>query len=196
MATTSTRKHNEFMTYVLRYQQFTLDDWTVYSIWVGMMLTLLGIMSSFFLVGWWNGVQYPAYVWNLPIGNAIFALAIAIDTIGHRTIYKEELAKAEALVHHITIFCGITSCVLLSMAYTYPEFLRIPAITMIILSIFYSMIDEGMHWKRYFELKSDRVEMWAHCGIFVGHFIMIGAWWYWFESGYPGVAETLAVLGL
>ena len=39
-------------------------------------------------------------------GAAIFTLAIAVDTIGHRTIYKEALRGGEALVHHIIIVRG------------------------------------------------------------------------------------------
>ena len=109
--------------------------------------------------------------------------------------YKEqqaELAKAEALVHHITIFAGITSVLLLCLAYTWPSFLRIPALVFVALSIFYSVIDEGLHWHRYMTRHSDRVEMWSHFFIFVGHLIMIIAWWVWFDQGYPGVESSLA----
>ena len=112
------------------------------------------------------------------------------DTIGN----KEVLKKGEQLVHHITIFAGITSCIVLCLAYTWPVFFRIPAISLVALSIFYSMIDEALHWHRYLNLHSDRVEMWSHFFIFVGHIIMMAAWVYWFEMGYPGVEETLAYL--
>ena len=47
----------------------------------------------------------------------MFAVSIAIDTIGHRTIYKEVLRGGEQLVHHITILCGVASVVLLVLAY-------------------------------------------------------------------------------
>ena len=43
---------------------------------------------------------------------------------------------------------------------------------------------------------SDRVEMWSHFFIFVGHLIMVVAWSQWFLDGYPGVAETVATLNL
>ena len=62
---------------------------------------------------------------------------------------------------------------------------------MIILSIFYSVVDEVLHWRRYLDGLSDRVEMWSHFFIFVGHMIMIFSWWQWFEDGYPGVKETV-----
>ena len=54
----------------------------------------------------------------------MFTIAIAIDTIGHRTIYKEVLRGGEQLVHHITIVCGVASCVLLVLAYTLPRAAR------------------------------------------------------------------------
>ncbi len=47
-----------------------------------------------------------------------------------------------------------------------------------------------------FDFIADRVEMWSHVGILVGHgTMMLGAWsWCW--QGYPGVAETLPHLWL
>jgi hypothetical protein len=41
---------------------------------------------------------------------------------------------------------------------------------------------------------SDRVEMWSHVGIFIGHGTMMIGWWSWFFQGYPGVAETVRLL--
>lgn len=180
--------------YASRVKQFESKDWLAYFLWVGLMSGLLFATAGFTLLGAYQGVEFPAYVWNVPIGTAIFVGAIAFDTIGHRTIYKEELLKGEALVHHVTIFAGISSCLLLCLAYHWPIFLRWPAIVMIVLSIFYSMIDEALHWRRYLHGHSDRVEMWSHFFIFVGHLIMILSWWQWFSEGYPGVAETLVWL--
>jgi hypothetical protein len=180
--------------YASRVGQFSRKDWWVYFAWVGLMMGLLFCTAGFTLLGWMNGVEFPSYVWNVPIGTAIFVGAIAFDTIGHRTVYKEELQKGEALVHHITIFAGITSCILLCLAYHWSEFMRIPAFTFVALSIFYSMIDEALHWHRYLRKHSDRVEMWSHFFIFVGHLIMILSWWHWYDQGYPGVAATLAAL--
>ncbi len=198
MSQTQTAAPNTFLQdtwiYASRMRLFSRTDWHVYIAWVGLMLGLLFCTAGFTLLGYLNGVVFPSYVWNVPIGTAIFVGAIAFDTIGHRTVYAAELKKGEALVHHITIFAGITSCILLCLAYHWPVFMRVPALTFVALSIFYSMIDEGLHWKRYFDLQSDRVEMWSHFFIFVGHLIMILSWWHWFDEGYPGVTETLAFL--
>lgn len=180
--------------YIGRIREFDKTDWMTYIAWIGLMTGLLFATAGFVLTGYFGGVSFPTYVWNVPIGTFIFVGAIAFDTIGHRTIYKEELKKGEALVHHITIFAGVTSCLLLSLAYTFPVFLKIPTLVMIILSVFYSVVDEALHWRRYLNGYSDRVEMWSHFFIFTGHLLMIMAWWQWFQEGYPGVSETLAVL--
>lgn len=180
--------------YASRVREFSPTDWGVYAAWVGMMYGLFAVVALFLWAGHRAGVEYPAFVWNIPVGIFIFSTAIAFDTIGHRTIYKEYLRKAEALVHHITIFAGITSVVVLCLAYSFPVFLRIPALVLVGLSILYSVIDEGLHWHRYMTQNSDRVEMWSHFFIFVGHLIMVLAWWEWYASGYPGVPATLDAL--
>ena len=125
--------------------------------------------------------------------NAVL-VAISFDTIGHRTVYKKALEKGERLIHHVTIFLGISSNILICLAYNYPVFLKIPVLVLIALSILYSVFDEAMHWFRYHNVESDRVEMWSHVFIMVGHNIMILTWWYWYSSGYPGVKETLEFL--
>ncbi len=180
--------------YAKQIKEFKKEDWLVYLVWVGLMSGLVFCTAGFVLAGHFHGVVYPAYVWNLPIGTFVFVFAISFDTIGHRTTYKAILQKGEALVHHITIFAGITSCLLLCMAYHYPDFLRIPALSMIALSIFYSVIDEALHWHRYLNMHSDRIEMWSHFFIFLGHTIFIISWYHWFTEGYPGVKETVSVL--
>ncbi len=185
----------EIGVYAGRVNQFDREDWVVYTAWVGLMMGLFFSVAFFLFTGYRAGVDYPVYVWNIPIGTFIFSAAISFDTIGHRTVYKEYLAKVEALVHHITIFAGITSVVLLCLAYHWPEFLRIPALVFVALSIVYSLIDEALHWHRYMTANSDRVEMTSHFFIFVGHLIMILAWWQWFSEGYPGVRETVTALG-
>ncbi len=189
----STSFVRETWIYASRVKEFNLKDWIVYIIWVGMMYGLFAVVTTFIAVGHFNGVQFPAYVYNIPLGIFIFSTAIAFDTIGHRTIYKEFLQKAEALVHHITIFAGITSVLVLCLAYHFPVFLRIPALVLVALSIVYSLIDEALHWYRYLAQHSDRVEMWSHFFIFVGHLIMILAWWQWYSEGYLGVSDTLAL---
>lgn len=182
----------EVITYAGHIREFSQKDWLIYIVWVGLMFGLFLSVSGFIGVGYAHGVHFPPYVWNVPIGIAIFVLSISFDTIGHQTTYKEELLKGERLVHHVTIFAGIASVLLLCLAYHNREFFMIPAFVFIALSVFYSIVDEAFHWRRYVQMYSDRVEMWAHFGIFVGHNIMVAAWVYWFLQGYPGVAETLA----
>lgn len=191
-APTSTSFLRETWIYASRVKQFSNVDWLVYVVWVGLMYGLFFAVSGFLYLGYSKGVEYPAYVWNIPVGVFIFSTAIAFDTIGHRTVYKEFLQKAEALVHHITIFAGITSILVLCMAYHFPVFLKIPALVLVGLSIFYSIVDEGLHWHRYMTRNSDRVEMWSHFFIFLGHIIMVLAWWQWYAEGYLGVKETVA----
>jgi hypothetical protein len=185
----------ELRIYVGRVRDFTRLDWILYVAWVGLMLGLVLVTSGFLLVGHGVGVAFPAEAWLLPLGAGLFTLSIAIDTVGHRTIYKQEIQGAEGLVHAITIFCGIGSCVLLSAAYGHPRALWIPALVLSGLSFIYSLIDEAFHWRRYVRQYSDRVEMCSHVGILIGHAVMIVGWWSWFFQGYPGVQQTLRALG-
>lgn len=182
---------NEFVDYTAQIRTFNRDDWRYYARWVGLMLGLLFSVTAFLAFGASHSVRFPPYVWNIPIGIFIFVAAIALDTIGHRTRYKARLEEGEGFVHEITIFLGVASVVALCLAYSHRQFWRIPALVLIAMSIFYSVIDEWMHWKRYVAGQSDRVEMWSHVFIFIGHILMSLAWWHWFERGYPGVRETL-----
>lgn len=179
--------------YVGRVREFERTDWLVYTGWVGLMLGLVASTGGFLLFGRAHGVTFPPEAWLVPIGAAIFSAAIAFDTIGHRTVYKQALARGEALVHHITIFCGIAAVVLLVLAYGNRAAV-IPAAVFTGLSFFYSAIDEALHWRRYLTEQSDRVEMWSHVFIFVGHGIMMAAWWWFYAQGYPGVAATLEAM--
>ncbi len=181
----------EISVYAGRVNQFSRRDWLIYTLWIGLMLGLFSSVLGFLFVGRSHGVVYPVYVWNIPIGIFIFVASIAFDTIGHLTIYREELKKGESLVHGITIFCGITSVVTLVGAYQNRELWMLSA-CLTVLCFVYSLIDEGLHWVRYLQQKSDRVEMWSHFGILLGHSLMMLGWWYWFAKGYPGVAETLS----
>jgi hypothetical protein len=138
---------------------------------------------------------FPEEAWLVPLGSLLFTISIAVDTVGHRTIYKHEIAAAEGLVHGITIFCGIGSCVLLTAAFHHPRSLWIPALVLTVLSLIYSLVDEVFHWRRYVRHYSDRVEMCSHVGILVGHAVMMVGWWSWFFQGYPGVQQTLLRLG-
>lgn len=186
---------HELKVYVGRIREFDRTDWMVYLVWVGMMVGLVASTGLFVHAGQSAGVAWPAEAFLVPVGAAIFTIAIAIDTIGHRTIYKEVLRGGEQLVHHITIVCGVGSCLLLVLAYTY-EVCAVPALVLTILSFVYSLVDEAFHWRRYIRSKADRVEMWSHVAIFVGHGIMMLGWWRCYQLGYPGVRATLAALGV
>jgi hypothetical protein len=179
--------------YVGRVSEFTRTDWIVYLLWVGTMLGLVFSTGGFLLFGHLHGARFPVESWLVPVGAAIFAIAISIDTIGHRTIYKEALRGGEALVHQITILCGVASCVLLILAYANRAAV-IPAMVFTGLSFIYSLVDEVFHWRRYTSSKADPVEMWSHVGIFIGHGIMMIGWWWSWALGYPGVHDTLAAL--
>ncbi len=186
----------EFVTYVGQFREFTRADWSYYIRWIGLMLGLLASTTGFLLFGLSHNVDFLGYVWNVPVGIAVFVAAIGVDTIGHRTRYRERLEQGEGFVHSITIFLGISSVIALCLGYSHPDAFRAPALVLIGLSIFYSGVDEWMHWKRYTSGESDRVEMWSHVFILIGHITMSLAWWRWFTDGYPGVRETLIHLRL
>ena len=181
--------------YVGRVREFTRRDWIVYVAWVGLIFGLFAATGGFLVVGRLHGVAFPEEAWLVPVGAGMFTIAIAIDTIGHRTVYRQALAGGEALVHQITSSMGIGSCVLLCAAYPQRTGFAVPALVLTILSIVYSLVDEVFHWRRYVKHQTDRVEMWSHVLIFVGHLTMMAAWWRCYQLGYPGVAETLAALG-
>ena len=185
----------ELRTYFGRFRLFTRRDWFVYLAWVGLISGLCVASSLFLAIGRVGGAPLPSESYWIPIGAGIFALAIAVDTIGHRTVYKEILRGGEGLVHHIIIVCGIASCMLLCAAYPVPSALALPALILTILSFAYSFVDEAMHWRRYLTARSDVVEMWSHVFILIGHGLMMLGWWRWYYGGYQGVAETLAALG-
>lgn len=186
---------SEVGVYVGRVRQFERVDWAVYVSWVGLMFGLVLATGGFLLAGRAAGVVFPGVAWWVPVGAFIFAVSIAIDTVGHRTIYKQEIKAAEGLVHGITILCGIGSCVLLCVAYERPA-AWIPALVLTVLSFVYSLVDEAFHWRRYVRRHSDRVEMWSHVGILVGHGTMMLGWWVWYFQGYTGVPQTVTALGL
>ena len=183
---------SEVVVYVARVREFRRDDVFVYVAWIGLMFGLCATTAGFLTLGWLHGVNYPAEAWFIPVGAVMFTTSIAIDTIGHRTIYKQAIAKAEGLVHGITIACGVSSVMLLCAAYE-QRGLWVPALVLTILSVVYSLVDEGFHWQRYATDRADRVEMWSHVGIFLGHGIMMLGWWSWFAGGYMGVAETVNI---
>lgn len=189
------RRRSALAIYVGRIREFDRTDWLVYLTWVGMMVGLVVATAGFLLSGRAAGVTWPAEAWFVPLGALVFAISIAIDTIGHRTIYKEVLRGGEQLVHHITILCGVASVILLVLAYDHPG-LAIPAMVFTVMSFVYSLVDEVFHWRRYTSHRADPVEMWSHVGIFIGHGTMMLGWWLCYHAGYPGVRETLTALGL
>jgi hypothetical protein len=186
----------ELRTYFGRFRQFGAADWAIYAAWVGLMLGLTATSGGFVWAGSRAGAPLPPAATLVPLGAALFTVAIAIDTIGHRTIYKAALRGGEALVHHVIIATGIGSCLLLVAAYPHHQALALPAAVLTALSFVYSLVDEAMHWRRYLAGRSDVVEMWSHVGILIGHGTMMAGWWCWYWTGYAGVPETLAVLGL
>lgn len=186
----------ELRVYFGRFRQFEPVDWAVYVAWVGLMVGLVVASSGFLWVGRHAGAVFPTEAYLVPAGAVVFTLAIAVDTIGHRTVYKAYLRGGEALVHHIIIGAGIGSCVLLCAAYPEKPGFAIPALVLTVLSFIYSFIDEAMHWRRYLSQRSDVVEMWSHVFILIGHGTMMVGWWRWYQLGYPGVATTLRALGI
>jgi len=186
---------NALAIYVGRIREFRRNDWIIYLVWVGMIMGLVVATSAFLAIGRAHGVRWPAAAWFVPIGGLVFAISIAIDTIGHRTIYKDVLRGGEQLVHHITIVCGVASVVLLVLAYDHSG-LAIPALVFTVMSFVYSLVDEAFHWRRYTSHRADPVEMWSHLGIFIGHGTMMLAWWVFYQLGYPGVEQTLATWGV
>lgn len=185
---------NALAIYVGRFREFNRADWIVYVAWVGVMLGLCAATGGFVWVGRRAGAPLPPEAYLVPVGAAVFTVAISLDTIGHRTVYKEALRGGEALVHHVIIALGVSSCVLLCAAYGHGSMFGVPALVLTALSFVYSLVDEAMHWRRYLSARSDVVEMWSHVFIFIGHATMMAAWWLWYARGYAGVAETLARL--
>lgn len=184
----------DFAIYVGRVREFGRREWWVYCSWVGLMLGLTSVTSAFLIFGATHGVAFPVEAWLVPIGAFAFTLAISVDTIGHLTVYREEIRQGEQLVHHVTIVAGVASCVLLCAAYSAPGWFGIPALVATVISVLYSLIDEAFHWRRYVSLHSDRIEMWSHVLILGGHATMMLAWWHWFSTGYAGVSATLQAL--
>ncbi len=184
----------EIKAYVGQIQNFNFSDWIRYLLWIGSIFGLFVGTTAFIGFGAWNGIHWPGYVWFIPIGTFLFGSALALDDIGHRTLYKSQLARGEGYVHQMIVATAIPSVMALCLCYEHGETFRIPALVLILLSFFYSALDEAMHWFRYFSQGLDRVEMWSHFTAITGHALMIACWWHWLSEGYPGVTETLTLL--
>ncbi|MFY7930989.1 MAG: hypothetical protein ACOVS5_19130 [Oligoflexus sp.] len=180
--------------YVGTVRQFTTEDWVRYGSWMATISSLFIGVSFFLGIGYAHGVQYPGYVWFIPFGTGLFVAALSIDDIGHRTLYKAALKSGEGHVHQMIIVTAVTSVMALCLCYERGEIFAVPAVGLIALSFFYSIVDEALHWHRYLTRGVDRVEMWSHFFAITGHVLMILCWWHWYSQGYPGVKETLAVL--
>lgn len=181
----------EVADYVANIRRFESSDWTRYAMWIGTISSLFIGVTTFLTVGHVNGVEYPGYVWFIPLGAGMFTLALSIDDIGHRTMYKADLKKGEGHIHQMIVATAVPSVMALCLCYEHPETFKMPALGLIFLSFFYSILDEAMHWQRYMTKKFDRVEMWSHFVAILGHVIMIACWWQWYSAGYPGVEETI-----
>ncbi len=184
----------EAKAYVRNVRNFNLEDWMRYSSYMTMLFGLFVGVSAFLLTGHLNGVSYPGYVWFIPGGTGLFVVSLAFDEIGHRTLYKEALKSGEGYVHQMIIVTAVTSVMALCLCFQHPGTFTYPAMGLIALSLFYSAVDEALHWQRYLARGVDRVEMWSHFFAITGHVLMILCWWHWAQEGYPGVKETLAVL--
>jgi hypothetical protein len=180
--------------YVKNIKTFTSEDWLRYSCWIGTIASLFVGVSAFLMVGTYGGVTYPGYVWFIPFGTGLFMCSLAIDDIGHRTLYKEDLKRGEGHVHQMIMVTAVTSVMALCLCYEHGATFQMPALALIFLSLFYSAVDEGLHWHRYLSKGVDRVEMWCHFLAITGHVLMIACWWHWYKNGYVGVQETLRVL--
>lgn len=185
----------EIKTYAGHIRRFSTADWLRYLMWIGSIASLFLGTTFFVVFGAYTGTNWPGYVWWIPIGTFFFGSALAFDDIGHRTLYKAHLAKGEGYVHQMIVATAVPSVMALCLCYQHAETFRIPALVLILLSFFYSAVDEAMHWIRYLTLGLDRVEMWSHFVAIFGHALMIASWWHWYSEGYPGVAETLRAMG-
>lgn len=180
--------------YVGNIRTFKAEDWVGYACWIGMIAMLFVGVTLFLIWGSLHGVEFPGFVWFIPLGTAMFLFALSIDDIGHRTLYKAKLQRGEGHVHKMIGITAVTSVMALCLCYEHGETFRTPALALIGLSLFYSVIDEALHWHRYLSDGVDRVEMWSHFVAITGHVLMIAAWWQWFTDGYVGVAATVEAL--
>lgn len=185
-----------FIGYLKAMKEFTARDWIIYITWVGVMFGLFVATLSFLILSSFNNADFPVYVWLIPIGILTFTFAIFFDTIAHMVIYKQWLSDAEWTVHRFATSSGVLTVFALIAGFDFPVFMQIPIYVFAALSILYSLIDEMMHWIRYAQGGSGWLEVTMHFLILVGHTTMVVAWILWYEQGYPGVAETIAALGL
>jgi len=107
----------EVSTYVRNIRRFERGDWLRYLAWICTIFCLLAGTSAFVLFGHANGVDWPGYVWFVPIGTAMFCGALAVDDIGHRTLYKDDLRKGEGSIHQMIVATAVPSVMALCLCY-------------------------------------------------------------------------------
>ncbi|MHA2502555.1 MAG: hypothetical protein ACXAE3_06790 [Candidatus Kariarchaeaceae archaeon] len=181
--------------YIRATQRFSQRDWVIYVLWVGIMHGLWITITGFLLAGLTRGAEYPPFVWLIPIGIFIFSTSITFDNIAHTVIYKAWITDSEYMVHNFSTASGVATVFALLAGYEFPDLMRVPIYVFAALSVIYSLIDEAMHWERYSRGGSGWVEVTCHFGILVGHTLMVLAWIFWFEAGYPGFGEALTFWG-
>ena len=72
----------EFVRYVRNIRNFQLEDWVRYTLWIGTISSLLVGVTGFILLGYFNGVVWPGYVWFILLGTAMFVGALKPAVIG------------------------------------------------------------------------------------------------------------------
>lgn len=185
-----------FRSYFGRIRDFRRAEWITYCFWVGGIAGQALASALFLTIGGRAGAQFPSEAYLVPIGAGLFTVGVAVDVIGHLTVYKELLRGGEDLLHKvISVLTGL-SCILLVVAYPQRTTFAAAALVATALVFIYSLLDEVLHWRRYAGGQSDVIEMSSHVVILIGHGIMMFGWWRWYYLGYLGVGETLRALGL
>jgi hypothetical protein len=160
---------DELASYFGRFRLFTRRDWAVYIAWVGLISGLALASAAFLAIGRHAGAVFPAHAYFIPIGAAIFALAIAVDTIGHRTVYKNTCAAGRAW--STTSSSSAASPVACFCARPIPH--RAPAASGARShhAVFHLQLRRRGHALAALpdRAKSDVVEMWSHVFILIGH---------------------------
>ncbi len=92
-------------------------------------------MTAFVLFGWIRVFSARLCMVH-PFGSGLFSLALAIDDIGHRTVYSAQLAKGEKYVHRMIVITAVGSVVCLCCGFGHPDIFRTPALALIFFIVF------------------------------------------------------------
>ena len=79
---------SETLDYIRNYRRFDRYDWLCYVSWIGLMMGLFVAVGGFLAVGYFNGVNFPSYLWNLPVGVFILLLFRSTQSDTGRSIKK------------------------------------------------------------------------------------------------------------